>query len=63
MEFKILIPGPNGTVAALTKEQVELAQPVLLLLANRKIPRASAQTEIERLLAVTEHPLKFEVRA
>jgi hypothetical protein len=62
MSFKILIPGPNGTVATLTKEQVELAQPVLLLMANRKINRAAAQTEIERLLAATDHPLKFEAR-
>ena len=62
MTFKILIPGPNGTVATLTKEQVELAQPILLRVANRKIKAAAAQVEIERLLAATDHPLKFEAR-
>jgi hypothetical protein len=60
--MNILIPGPNGTVAALTKEQVELAQPILLRLANGKVKPAAAQVEIERLLAASEHPLKFEAR-
>jgi hypothetical protein len=62
MAFSILIPGPNGTVATMTKEQVDLAQPILLRMANRKIRPAAAQAEIERLLAASEHPLKFEVR-
>jgi len=61
--MEIVIPGPNGTAAKLTAEQVELAQPILLRLMNRKIKPAAAQVEIERLLAATDHPLKFEVQS
>lgn len=63
MSFKILIPGPNGTVATMTKAQIDLAQPILLALANRRVLRGVAQVQIEQLLADAGDPLVFEERS
>lgn len=62
MAVTIMLKGPNKTVATLTKEQADIANPVLVDMMNKEITRKKAEEKIALLCEQAGIPLAFEAQ-